>query len=248
MQDNIILELKNLTLIKGERTLLKEINLSVWSGYIHALVGPNGAGKSTLANTIMGLTGYRDFEGDIIFNGKSIKNLSIDERARLGITLAFQEPARFEGLTVIDFILAGSKEKSKEIVDNALLKVGLDPLKYKKRAVDKTLSGGERKRIELASVYVMKPKLVLMDEPDSGIDIDSVKYIFELIKEFKKMGTTVILVTHSEEVLKQSDHAFLLCGGQLVAKGEMSKMLDYFSGRCYPCSHVGKPEMENNIK
>jgi Fe-S cluster assembly ATP-binding protein len=243
-----ILEIKNLTLKKDGRILLDNINIEIWQGYVHAIVGPNGAGKSTLANTIMGLSGYRDFTGDILYDGKSIKNLSIDERARLGITLVFQEPARFEGLSVDDFILAGVKEKKSGLVDEALLKVGLDPTRYRNRSVDKTLSGGERKRIELASIYAMKPRLVFLDEPDSGVDIDSVKYIFEIIKEFKKQGTTVILVTHSPEVLKQSDHAFLLCAGKLICKGEVNKLFEYFTGKCAPCDHIGKPERSEVTK
>jgi len=242
-----ILEIKNLTLKKEDKILLNNINMEIWDGYVHAIVGPNGAGKSTLANTIIGLSGYKDISGDILFKSQSIKNLSIDERARLGITLAFQEPARFEGLPVDDFILAGSKEKKSEIIDEALLKVGLDPLKYRSRAVDKTLSGGERKRIELASIYAMKPQLVFLDEPDSGVDIDSVKYIFDLISEFKKLGITVILVTHSPEVLKHSDHAFLLCAGKLICKGEVNKLFEYFTGKCAPCNHIGKPEKENGV-
>ncbi|MGC8770294.1 MAG: ABC transporter ATP-binding protein [Brevinematia bacterium] len=237
-----ILEIKNLSLERDGKFILKDINIDVWDGYVHAIIGQNGAGKSTLANTIMGLSAYKDFSGDILFEGKSIKNLSIDERARLGITLVFQEPARFEGLGVSDFILAGSKKKSKDIVIDALTKVGLDPLKYINRAVDKTLSGGERKRIELASVYAMKPRLILMDEPDSGVDIDSVKYIFDIIKEMKSEGSTIILVTHSPEVLKQAEHAFLLCGGMLVCKGETEKMFDYLSNRCSPCQHIGIPD------
>jgi len=239
-----ILELKDLTIVKEGRTLLDNINMEIWGGYVHAIVGPNGAGKSTLANTIMGLSGYRDFSGDILYEGRSIKNLSVDERARLGITLVFQEPARFEGLPVDDFILAGVKEKKSEVVNEALLKVGLEPAKYRQRAVDKTLSGGERKRIELASIYAMKPRLVCMDEPDSGVDIDSVIYIFDIIKDFKKNGTTIILVTHSPEVLKQGEHAFLICAGKLVCKGEIKKLLNYFTGKCAPCDHIGKPELE----
>ncbi len=237
-----VLEIKNLTLIKDGKTLLDNINIEIWYGYVHAIVGPNGAGKSTLANTIMGLSGYRDFSGEILFEDKSIKNLTIDERARLGMTLVFQEPARFEGLSVDDFILAGVKEKKSEIINKSLQKVGLDPARYRNRAVDKTLSGGERKRIELASVYAMKPRLVFLDEPDSGVDIDSIKYIFEIIKEFKKNGTTVILVTHSPEVLKQADHAFLLCAGKLICKGETDKLFEYFTGKCAPCDHIGKPD------
>ncbi|HPC38936.1 MAG TPA: ABC transporter ATP-binding protein [Exilispira sp.] len=237
----VLLELKDVTLNKDGKYLLKNINMEIWAGYVHAIVGPNGAGKSTLAQTIMGLSGYRNIEGDILFEGKSIKDYSIDERARLGLTLVFQEPARFEGIKVSDFILAGAKEKTNDILENALNKVGLIPGKYKDRAVDKTLSGGERKRIELASVYAMNPRLVLMDEPDSGVDVDSLKYIFDIIKEIKNRGSTVILVTHSPTVLKQADHAFLICGGQIVDKGEMHMMFDYFNGKCKPCNHIGNP-------
>jgi Fe-S cluster assembly ATP-binding protein len=236
-----LLEIRDLTLKKGNKPLLLGINLDIWQGYVHALIGPNGAGKSTLANTIMGLSGYRDIEGNIYFEGISIKDLSVDERARLGITLVFQEPARFEGIRVTDFILAGTKEKTNSLVDQALQKVGLDPERYKKRAVDKTLSGGERKRIELASVYVMHPRLLLMDEPDSGVDIDSIQHIFSVIQELKQQGTTVLLITHSPQVLQQADHAFLLCGGRIVDKGSMENMYRYFSGKCTPCTHVGFP-------
>lgn len=240
-----LLELKDVSLEKEGKYLLNKVNIEVWAGYVHAIVGPNGAGKSTLAHTIMGLSGYNKIDGDILYEGKSIKDYSVDQRARLGLTLVFQEPARFEGVKVSDFILAGSKEKTEEVLKNALNKVGLSPDKYKDRAVDKTLSGGERKRIELASVYAMNPRLVLMDEPDSGVDVDSLKYIFDIIKEIKNRGSTVILVTHSPTVLKQADHAFLICGGQIVDKGEMHKMFDYFSGKCKPCNHIGNPENEN---
>jgi Fe-S cluster assembly ATP-binding protein len=235
------LEIRNLTLAVGGKVLLSDITMDIWKGHVHAIVGPNGAGKSTLAQTIMGLSGYRDFDGDIVFEGTSLKSLSVDERARLGMTLVFQEPARFEGLSVSDFILAGAKEKSASVEDTALAVVGLDPERYRKRSVDKTLSGGERKRIELASVYAMKPRLLLMDEPDSGVDIDSVQHIFTVIRELKQEGTTVILITHSPEVLKQADHAFLLCCGRMVDKGTMEKMYSYFNGRCIPCNHAGAP-------
>ncbi len=239
-----ILELRAITLAKEGKVLLDSLDMEIWEGHVHAIIGPNGAGKSTLANTIMGLSGYRDIAGDIIFDGSSIKTLGVDERARLGLTLVFQEPARFEGLGVAQFILAGAKDKSKKTLDTALQMVGLDPAKYSTRAVDKTLSGGERKRIELASIQAMKPRLVIMDEPDSGVDIDSVPYIFEIIKELKREGSTVILITHSPQVLKQADHAFLLCGGMLVDKGPMDAMFDYFNGKCIPCRHIGKPVKE----
>jgi len=195
---------------------------------------------------LWGFRGTGISEG-IFFEGQSIKDLSVDERARLGLTLVFQEPARYEGLGVKDFILAGAREKRSALVDEALNVVGLDPKRYRDRAVDKTLSGGERKRIELASVYAMKPRLVMMDEPDSGVDIDSIQNIFTVIQELKKDGATVILITHSPEVLKQADHAFLLCAGQIIDKGTMENMYDYFNGRCAPCNHIGNPIIDSQL-
>lgn len=239
-----ILSLEHVHLVREGRHILNDLSMDIWQGHVHAIIGPNGAGKSTIANTIMGLTGYRDITGEIRFEGESITHLSVSERARRGITLVFQEPARFEGLPVMSFVLAGAREKTRAVFDKSLIMVGLDPDKYRSRAVDRTLSGGERKRIELASVYAMQPRLVIMDEPDSGVDIDSIPYIFEVIQELKQSGTTVILITHSPEVLRQADHAFLVCAGRLVDKGSMQRMYNYFNGRCVPCSHVGCPDRE----
>lgn len=210
---------------------------------MHAVVGPNGAGKSTLANTIMGLSGYMDFEGDIIFNGESIKGLSIDQRARKGITLAWQEPARYDGLTVEAFIIAGAKNKSRNTSRKALDLVGLSPDAYLERAVDRTLSGGERKRIELASILAMDPKLVMMDEPDSGIDVEALEKIFDAIQFIKNKGTTVLLITHSATVLEKADHALLICCGKMVEKGPVDKIMEYFGKKCIPCDHKNKPDV-----
>ncbi len=117
----------------------------------------------------------------------------MDERARRGITLAWQEPARFEGLRVDKFILAGARGRDRETVERVLHRVGLDPEKYAARAVDKTLSGGERKRIEFASILAMEPRVVLMDEPDSGIDVEALTRIFDALADFKERGATVII-------------------------------------------------------
>jgi Fe-S cluster assembly ATP-binding protein len=149
--------------------------------------------------------------------------------------MAWQEPARFEGLKVKDFVLAPVKDKDPEIAKQALETVGLRPDDYLDRAVDKTLSGGERKKVELASILVMKPSLALLDEPDSGIDIESIERIFEVVKQLKAEGTTVIFITHSMAVLKQAEHAFLLCHGRLVDKGNISKISKYFENECMPC-------------
>ncbi|MBN1899324.1 MAG: ABC transporter ATP-binding protein [Spirochaetes bacterium] len=238
------LELQKISLKLNGKPILKNINIDFWEGYIHAIVGPNGAGKSTLAFTIMGLEGYRSFEGDILFKGLSLKDLSIDERAKRGITLAWQEPARYEGLRIKDFLASAAREKSEKNISDTLIKVGMEPTEYLKRALDKTLSGGERKKIEIASILVMEPELVLLDEPDSGIDIESLEKIFEIIQLLKKKKTTVILITHSLAVLKQADHAFLMCHGDIIDKGETKKIIPYFENKCIPCGHKNFPNQE----
>ena len=238
-----ILEIKDLKLTLGTDQILKGLSIDFWEGHIHAVVGPNGAGKSTLSATIMGLSGYRNYDGDIIFNGESLKELGVDARAKRGITLAWQEPARFEGLKVKDFIRSSAKDKSDKTVDDCLSEVGLNPTLYRNRAVDKTLSGGERKKVELASILAMQPKIALLDEPDSGIDIESIHRIFDAVRLLKENGTTVILITHSLAVLDQAEHAFLLCHGQLMDKGEVSKIRQYFEGKCLPCDHKNYPSL-----
>lgn len=248
-----ILELQDVTLDLDGKRILNMLSIDFWEGHVHAVVGPNGAGKSTLAMTIMGLSGYRHHEGTITFRGRSIAEMSVDERARAGITLAWQEPARFEGLSVPAFLRAGlaggrrtggngNRTITDDDIDALLDMVGLDPERYRDRAVDKTLSGGERKRIELASIVAMDPDVVLMDEPDSGVDIEAVNNIFRVIGTLKDRGTTVILITHSAEVLKHADHAFLLCHGHLVDKGSAERMLKYFEGKCIPCTHQNAPD------
>lgn len=237
-----ILEAKNLSLALNGKKILDNVNIDLQREHIYALVGPNGVGKSTLAFAIMGLAGYKDIEGDILLEGDSIKNLSVDERARRGITLAWQEPARYEGLTVRKFIGAAGDEKDDKPIKNALVKVGLNPDEYLSRAVDKTLSGGERKKMELASILVMQPKIVMLDEPDSGIDVASLEKIFESLELLKRPDSTVMLITHSLAALKQADHAFLMCSGRIIDRGSVKKISGYFEHKCIPCDHKNEPD------
>ncbi len=239
-----VLEVRDVSLTLGDKQILKDLSVDFWEGHIHAIIGPNGAGKSTLASVIMGLPGFTDIAGDVILDGRSLQDVPVDERARRGITLAWQEPARFEGLRVDRFIAAGARDRGTATVRNALEKVGLDPDKYMQRAVDKTLSGGERKRIELASILAMRPRIVLMDEPDSGIDVEALERIFETLREMKSGGVTVILITHSMAVLRQAEHAFLMCNGRLLDKGSVEKISGYFENRCIPCDHTNMPVAE----
>lgn len=230
-----ILKVEDLHLELDNKPIIRGLSLDIWEGHIHAIVGTNGAGKSTLVNTIMGLYGYEDFTGNIFYKDTSLKGLSLDERARLGITLAWQEPARFEGLRVKDFIQSSAKDKSIQRVKEVLNTVGLRPELFMMRAVDKTLSGGERKKVELASILAMEPDLAFLDEPDSGIDIESIERIFEVVEILKKKGTTVVFITHSTAVLSQADHAFLVCGGQIIDKGSPDKISKYFESQCFTC-------------
>lgn len=239
--DNL-LEVKDLSLSLNGKSILKNIKMNIWEGYVHAIVGPNGAGKSTLASAIMGLDGYRNFTGHIYFKGKDISQLSIDERAQMGMTFGWQEPARYEGLLIKDFLKAAAKDKKDHILFEQLDRVGLDPDDYANRAVDKTLSGGERKKVELASILVMDPDLVLLDEPDSGIDVETLDKMFEVIKEQKKKRRTIVLITHSLAVLRQADHAFMFCNGEILQKAEAKKIIPYFKNKCIPCKHKNIPD------
>jgi Fe-S cluster assembly ATP-binding protein len=240
-----IVEVKDLSLTINDKAILRHVSLDIWKGHVHALVGTNGAGKSTLASAIMGLEGYRNVTGDIYFNGERINDLSIDERARKGISFAWQEPARYEGISVKDFVSAGIPKESKNadtIVTEAVKQLGLNPAEYLSRSVDETLSGGERKKIELASILAMDPPFIMLDEPDSGIDVGTLDKMAEVIQTLKKKGTTILLITHSLAVLKQADHAFLMCDGTIIEKAVAEKIIPYFENNCIPCDHKNKPE------
>ncbi len=244
-----ILRVENLTLNLNGKEILRNLSFSVKEGVIKSILGSNAAGKSSLANVIMGLEGYKPIKGRVIFMGEDITDYPVWKRAKMGLTLAWQEPARFEGLTVRDYILAGMKEKNENLLEESLRLVILEPKNYLKRPVDKTLSGGERKRIELASVFAMKPKLAILDEPDSGIDILALDNIVEMIKELKKRGTTVLLITHREEVAGIADETSLMCSGFIIKEGKPEEVCDYFKNRCIPCpTHIYPDEMDQNSK
>jgi Fe-S cluster assembly ATP-binding protein len=239
-----LLEVQDLCLSLGGKRILRGVRMTVQSGEVHALVGPNGAGKSSVAYALMGLSGYEPESGSICLEGGSLEGLSVHERARMGLSLAWQEPARFEGLAVREFLRAGASGGGDETLRKALNEVALDPDAYLDRLVDKGLSGGERKRIELASILVMKPRLIVADEPDSGIDVDALSRMFALFDSLRAQGTTVLLVTHSVEVMKHADRATLICCGQTVEEGPAERIRRYFTDRCIPCPYHDPREVE----
>jgi len=240
-----MLKLDGVSLHAGGKPILRDVRLEVAEGEIHSILGANGTGKSSLASVLMGLSGYSPSSGRIYFQGEDITDLSITERARLGITLAWQEPARFEGLTVAEYLNLGSRRAGGGFLSpkECLAKVGLTPDRYLARAVDATLSGGERRRIELASVLAMKPKLAILDEPDSGIDALSVDYIVDVIRTIARSGGSVLLITHHEEVAAVADRASSLCGGTVLKTGDPAAIARFFRNHCQECAHVNEPAL-----
>ncbi len=229
-----ILVIENLCLNRNGRDILSNVNLKVYPGQIHTLLGLNGSGKSSLAYAIMGCEGYTPTAGRILFDGHDLAGLSITERARLGITLAWQEPARFEGIPVGKYVSLGLKQPDRETVSAALEAVALPAKVYGYRAADQTLSGGERKRVELAAVYVMRPRLAILDEPDSGIDVLTLNDVEKLIRRMSAEGCAVLLITHREELAAIADMASIMCAGTIVFTGDPREARQFFSGRCLP--------------
>lgn len=238
MSNNYLLRVEDLSLRREGREILRRVNLVVRSGEVHGLLGLNGSGKSSLAYTLMGCAGYVPSAGRILFDGRDITALSITERGQLGLTLAWQDPARFEGLKVKDYLSLGMKEPSRERMEEALAAVALTPLAYLERTVNDALSGGERKRIELAAVYAMQPRLAILDEPDSGIDVLSLDDIARLIRRMAEEGTTVLLITHRDEMVPVADVAALMCEGEIVRVGEPQAVREHYARRCRPCEVV----------
>ena len=225
----MLLELENVSIptIDGKNIIVNDVSFGVKEGSIHAIIGPNGSGKSTLAYSIMGLGSYRLSKGKIIFAGQDITEMSITDRARLGITLAWQEPARIDGLSVSKYISLGIKDKSKltQKISEVLKIVNLEPERYLDRFIDETLSGGERKRIELAAAIAMKPRLIILDEPDSGLDVIVVEDFLNIFNKIKALEMTILLITHREDIGMVADYGTLLWRGDALMTDEFPKVM-----------------------
>ena len=221
-----MLELKNISFKRDNKTILNNINLTLEDNKFYCITGPNGSGKSTLAKIIMGLVSPDT--GSIIYNGKDITNLSVDERAKLGIGFAFQTPVTFKGLTVYDILkIATVSEVGKKEACDILSKVGLCAKEYIDRELNNSLSGGELKRIEIATIIARCPNISIFDEPEAGIDLWSFKYLTEVFKEIstKKNGTTIV-ISHQEKILAIADEIILLEAGRIKEVGNKDTMLN----------------------
>ncbi|MFX1436651.1 MAG: ATP-binding cassette domain-containing protein [Promethearchaeota archaeon] len=223
------MEVQDLTIptLDQKCVIINKVSFGVKEGSIHAIIGPNGSGKSTLAYTIMGLQNYKPSGGKIYFDGIDITNMNITERAKLGITLAWQEPARIEGLSISKYISLGVKDKKKvkERIIEALQIVNLEPERYMIRTIDETLSGGERKRIELAAAIAMRPRLIMLDEPDSGLDFIVIEDFLNIFGKIKELDMTILLITHREDIGMVADYGTLIWRGDAILTDVFPKVM-----------------------
>ena len=222
----MLLELQDICFERDNKKILKNINLELDIEKFIAITGPNGSGKSTLVKIIMGIE--KPDSGKIIFEGKDITNLPINERAKLGIGFAFQQPVKFKGITVYDLLkmAAGKKITKKEACD-VLSKVGLCAKEYVDREVNGSLSGGELKRIEIATVVLRGAKLTIFDEPEAGIDLWSFNNLIEVFENMRELikGTTLI-ISHQERILNIADEVILLKAGKIANRGSSKDILE----------------------
>lgn len=241
----IILRVEELSYRAGEKLILSGINVRFSKGKIYSILGNNGAGKSTFGKIVMGLNGYGDnHSGRIFFDQKEITGESVTERAKLGIGFTFQEPVRFKGISVRRYLSITNEPKpTEQNLEEALDIVGLNK-NYLFRKVDHSLSGGERKRMELASVFLQRPKLVIFDEPDSGIDMMSNTVLKHIFNALMKGGSTIISITHREEISMLADEAILLCHGKIMAMGKPTEVNDIYKSNCDTCNHINEPDRD----
>ena len=223
-----MLELKNISFSaeseNGEKEIIKNISMTLENGFV-ALTGPNGGGKSTLAKIIAGI--ITPTSGQILLDGEDITRLSVTERAKRGISFAFQQPVRFKGITVHDLIrLAAGKDINITEACDYLSQVGLCARDYINREVNASLSGGELKRIEIATVLARKTKVSLFDEPEAGIDLWSFNNLINVFERMhSNLGGLIIIISHQERILNIADKVAVLSAGELMAFGAKDEIL-----------------------
>ena len=223
-----MLELKNLCLSaddeQGKVDILKDVSLTVADGEFLVITGPNGGGKTTLAKAVMGLV--RPTAGQIFWNGEDVTNRSITERARRGISYGFQQPPRFKGLKVRDLLtVAAGKNLGHDEACAYLTKVGLCARDYLERDVDTSLSGGEVKRIEIASILAKNAELMLFDEPEAGIDLWSFARLTETFRQLHdEGGHTIVIISHQERIIRLADEIVLIADGKVAGRGSVEEI------------------------
>tara|TARA_Y100000310_G_scaffold345701_1_gene468494 strand:- start:4453 stop:5199 length:747 start_codon:yes stop_codon:yes gene_type:complete len=228
------LEIKDLHVSIEGKEILKGLNLSLELGKINALMGPNGSGKSTLAHVLMGNPKFEITKGKIIYNGKDITKLSPDERSKKGLFLSFQYPSEISGVTISNFIRTAvnarrKKDDKVKVMDfKKILDEKMDLLKmdksFSRRYVNEGFSGGEKKRAEILQMAVLDPKLAILDETDSGLDIDALKAVAEGVNAFNSKDKCILIITHYKRILEfiKPDKLFILIEGKIALEGSGS--------------------------
>jgi Fe-S cluster assembly ATP-binding protein len=229
-------EIKNLRASVEGREILKGISLGIRKGEVHAVMGPNGSGKSTLSHTLMGLPNYKVTAGEVLFKGQNILQLPTEQRAKLGLFLALQYPVVVPGITMSNFLRTAlnakrgydGKDKSKAISPKefrALLKDEMAVLRmddsFLARYVNEGFSGGEKKRAEILQMAILKPEIAILDETDSGLDIDSIKFVSDAVNRMRGPELGVLIITHYTRVLKfiTPDFVHVMVNGEFVLSG-----------------------------
>ena len=223
-----MLTLKNLSLTaadaQGRADIVKNVSLDVEDGKFLVITGPNGGGKTTLAKLIMGLA--TPTGGQIFLDGEDITGLSITDRAKRGISYSFQQPPRFKGMKVSDLLtIAAGKALSHDEASSYLTQVGLCARDYLNRDVDTSLSGGEVKRIEIATLLAKNSRLMIFDEPEAGIDLWSFARLTETFRELhEKGGRTILIISHQERIIRLADEIILIANGEIAGRGTADEL------------------------
>jgi Fe-S cluster assembly ATP-binding protein len=232
------LEIRDLHVAIGEKEIIKGLSLVVASGEVHALMGPNGTGKSTLSKAIAGHPDYTITGGDVLLDGRSILAMEADERARAGIFLAFQYPSEIPGVSIANFLRAAVQShmgEGEELDATAYYKrlyQKMDMLKidrkFTSRSVNEGFSGGEKKRCEVLQMAMLEPRFALMDETDSGLDIDALRIVSEGVNQLRGPNLGVLLITHYQRLLDYivPDKVHVMWGGRIVKSGDKSLALE----------------------
>ena len=239
-----MLELQNITVdVDDSRGILRDVSLKIDDGKLVVITGPNGGGKSTLARVVAGIT--RPAAGRILLDGEDVTGLGITERARRGVGFAFQQPVRFKGLTVRDLVeLAAGGSLSEQQLCGYLSDVGLCAMDYIDREVNASLSGGEIKRIEIASVMARKTRLTIFDEPEAGIDLWSFQNLIGVFQKLRRETSgSLVVISHQERILEIADELVVLASGVVTAHGPREEILPGLlkgdGSRCAFCPQEG---------
>lgn len=228
-----MLELKNLKFTSGItdssgkseiRTIINDINYTFEKGRFYAVTGPNGSGKTTIAKLIMGIN--EATSGSILYKSRDITKLSITERARSGIAYSFQNPARFKGTTCRDLMSIAAKTDDEKKIAEIITRVGICSMDFLDKPVDSKLSGGEIKKIELATTIALNPEVAIYDEPDTGIDLWTIEPMVKLLKkEQTERGVTTIVVSHNKVFLEAADVLLIIKDGRIIYSGALKEAL-----------------------